>query len=880
MRFTIKFLIPFIILLIAGKQSYATHARAGEIIFRQLSLYTYEIDVIYYTEATSLANRDNVDVYFGDNTMQNVPLTRRELLPNSTYFNSYKTTHTFPGPGTYVIEFYDPNRIDDIQNMANSVNTPFYVETQLTISPFMGNNRSPILLQPPVDFAQAGEIYVHNPNAYDPDGDSLVFSFIAPQQAKGVFVESYYLPIGKRGGFTIDRHTGQIIWDYPDTANTIYNIAILIEEYRNKKRIGYIIRDMQITVLHGYNHPPVIDALHDTCIEAGKQITFRVHAYDQDSNQTITMYANGGPFQIKNPAASNPNPAKGSINVYSDFVWNAGCEHIRKEPYLVVYKAVDNYAKPLADLKCFQIKVVGPAPENLNSIVSPKGIQLKWDPPSTCSNARGYYIYKKIDSSGWDTSRCETGVPRYTKFRLIDTTIGYNNTSFFDDNNGIGLIPGVEYCYRITAVYLNDGNYEVIEGYASNEVCVTLKKDIPVITHADVLKTDKSTGKVFIDWTKPVELDTNAYSPPYKYKILQASNTFLSNPKLLTTYHANSFYELSLTEYTDTLLDSESNPYSYKVEFYSTDSGSEYLVGTSQIASSVFLSIDPTHKSNILSWNERVPWINYLYTVYRLNDLTNEFDSIGYSTSKTYKDSGLINGQTYCYKVKSWGSYGVNAGYVNPIINFSEEVCAFPKDTIKPCPPTLQAEADCELKHSELTWQYYGDSSCASDITNFRIYFSKQLTNNYELIKEIDNSSQRSYIDLRNELSYSLAGCYVITAVDSYDNESPYSNEVCVDNCPVYDLPNVFTPNNDGVNDTLVPLNGAQFIEKIYINIFNRWGDLVYKTDDPRIRWDGKNWETHEDCTDGTYFYVCEIYEIYLNGTKVRAVSGTINIFR
>jgi gliding motility-associated-like protein len=882
MRFFVRFIFVIIVLLLAGRNSYATHARAGEILFKQISLYTYEIEVIYYTESTSLANRDNVDIYFGDNTVQNVTLSYREQLKNSTFLNKYKTSHTYPGPGTYVIEFLDPNRIADIKNMDNSVNTPFYVETQLNINPFMGNNRSPILLQPPIDFAEINEIYVHNPNAYDPDGDSLVFSLIPPKQGKGTNVDNYSVPKGVRNGFKINSQSGEIIWDYPDIIG-IFNIAILVEEYRHKKRIGYIIRDMQIIVKEGQNHTPVITPIDDICIEAGHKLTIPVHAYDIDVSDTITLTGNGGPFMQKpNPAIATPNPAQHIGDVYSTFSWDVSCEHIRKSPYMVVFKATDNHRlSPLADLEYFMIKVVGPAPNSLQTKVTTKGIQLSWLPPDTCSaNPKAYYIYRKVDSSYWDTSKCETGVPSYTHFKLIDTTIGYKNTSYFDDNHGKGLIPGVEYCYRVTAIYLNDGNYEITEGYASNEVCAKLRKDVPVITHADVRKTDKSTGKIFIDWVKPVELDTNAYFPPYKYNILQSDNANLKNSKLLKTYIANSFYDLKAISLTDSFLDSENKPYSYKIEFYSTDSGSDYFVGTSQVASSIFLKLTPTHESIILDWEENVPWANDQYVIYRLNDVTNQYDSIDYTTSNTYKDINLVNGKTYCYKIQSQGYYSSTAGYINPILNFSEEACSFPIDTIKPCPPELKATAFCDPKNTLLNWQYYADSSCKSDIGSFRIYFSKQLTHDYVLIKELNNINQRSYLDNRSELSYSLAGSYVITAVDTFNNESRYSNEVYVDNCPVYILPNVFTPNNDGVNDTFHPLEGARFVEKINLTIYNRWGEDVFKTNDPYIRWDGKDQKKHKDCSNGVYFYNCEIFEIYLEGTKPRAIHGTITIFR
>jgi gliding motility-associated-like protein len=882
MKTLIKHILLFICFLFIARTGYATHARAGEILFRQISLYTYEIEVIYYTESTSMANRDNIDIYFGDNTVQNVALTHRAQLPNSTFFNSYVTKHTYPGPGTYVIEFLDPNRIDGIRNMDNSVNTPFYVETQLNINPFMGNNRSPILLQPPIDFAEINEIYVHNPNAYDPDGDSLVFSLIPPKQSKGTDVDNYSVPRGVRNGFTINRQSGEIIWDYPDIAG-IYNIAILIQEYRHKKCIGYIIRDMQIIVKEGKNHTPVITPINDTCIEAGHSLILPVHAYDIDSNQTITLTGTGGPFMLtKSPAISAPNPSYGKKVVNATFTLNASCEHIRKSPYMVVYKASDNHPlSPLADLEYFMIKVVGPAPRDLQSTITTKGVQLNWKAPDTCSaNPKGYYIYRRVDSSYWDTSRCETGVPSYTKFRLIDTTIGFSNTSYFDDNNGKGLIPVVEYCYRITAIYLNDGNYEITEGYASNEVCAKLRKDVPVITHADVIKTDKNSGKIFIDWVKPDELDTNVYLPPYKYNILQSDNQTLANSKLLKSFIAGSFYDLKATSLTDSFLNSEGNPYSYKIEFYSTDNGNDNFIGASQIASSIYLKLTPTHKSIILDWDENVPWSNDLYVIYRLNETTNKYDSIGYSTDKSYKDINLLNGKTYCYKILSRGDYSSTAGYISPILNYSQEACTFPVDTIKPCPPDLNATAFCDPKNTLLTWQYIGDTTCASDIGGFKLYFSKQLTHDYTLIKDIQNKKQRSYLDSRSEMAYSLAGCYVITAVDTFNNESRFSNEVCVDNCPEYMLPNVFTPNNDGINDTLVPLSGARFIDKVNLTIYNRWGEEVFKTNNPSILWDGKDQEKQKDCTNGVYFYNCEIFEIYLTGTKVRSISGTITIFR
>lgn len=52
-------------------------------------------------------------------------------------------------------------------------------------------------------------------------------------------------------------------------------------------------------------------------------------------------------------------------------------------------------------------------------------------------------------------------------------------------------------------------------------------------------------------------------------------------------------------------------------------------------------------------------------------------------------------------------------------------------------------------------------------------------------------------------------------------------------------VPTAFTPNNDGLNDVLKPLYVG--IKKIhYFNIFNRWGQKVFSTTDPRKGWDGR----------------------------------------
>ena len=69
------------------------------------------------------------------------------------------------------------------------------------------------------------------------------------------------------------------------------------------------------------------------------------------------------------------------------------------------------------------------------------------------------------------------------------------------------------------------------------------------------------------------------------------------------------------------------------------------------------------------------------------------------------------------------------------------------------------------------------------------------------------------------------------------------------------EVPNVFTPNNDGVNDQFQLT--ATGIDRIEVTIFNRYGEEVARLQRARQVWDGRTF-AGEPCSDGTYFYIVE----------------------
>jgi gliding motility-associated-like protein len=71
-------------------------------------------------------------------------------------------------------------------------------------------------------------------------------------------------------------------------------------------------------------------------------------------------------------------------------------------------------------------------------------------------------------------------------------------------------------------------------------------------------------------------------------------------------------------------------------------------------------------------------------------------------------------------------------------------------------------------------------------------------------------------------------------------------------------IPNVFTPNGDGKNDFFhIKAVPNDCFDTFRMKIFNRWGTLVYETDDFLFQWDGKN-KSGNDLPAGVYYYILD----------------------
>ena len=103
-------------------------------------------------------------------------------------------------------------------------------------------------------------------------------------------------------------------------------------------------------------------------------------------------------------------------------------------------------------------------------------------------------------------------------------------------------------------------------------------------------------------------------------------------------------------------------------------------------------------------------------------------------------------------------------------------------------------------------------------------------------------------------------------------------NYITVDSCNIIPttviIPNVLSPNGDGKND-LFNVSGTGIIS-VKINIFNRWGSLLFNTDGiSNIGWDGRT-SSGNELAAGTYFYIIDVE----TAQETKTYKGALTLIR
>lgn len=89
-------------------------------------------------------------------------------------------------------------------------------------------------------------------------------------------------------------------------------------------------------------------------------------------------------------------------------------------------------------------------------------------------------------------------------------------------------------------------------------------------------------------------------------------------------------------------------------------------------------------------------------------------------------------------------------------------------------------------------------------------------------------------------------------------------------------FPNVFTPNDDHINDVFTYGGLNTQCDKVSIEIYNRWGQLLFESKEVNFAWDGTDQEGNK-VTEGVYFYMSSVEQ---RGQPVKTLHGTLMLLR
>lgn len=257
-------------------------------------------------------------------------------------------------------------------------------------------------------------------------------------------------------------------------------------------------------------------------------------------------------------------------------------------------------------------------------------------------------------------------------------------------------------------------------------------------------------------------------------------------------------------------------------QFLTPDSTTTYFVTISDgcsdpIVDSLTIQVDtfPTHTYTVNTpICEGSPTIFELdsydpnaYYLYNFGDGSLGF-SEGISVAHTYDDTGVYN-ITLRVKTDYCDSIRTDTGFVtvapSPVANFT----ATPEEfyTITSPYGTFTSTTD-----SIVEWMWFIDGIRVDDGPSFTFDFLDSGT--YEIgLLVINNYGCEDIIYKEFKVGYEFPGFYI---------------------------PNAFSPNGDGVNDTFGPVINERHIEDYEFFIYNRLGDLVFSTNDPLEYWNGQ----------------------------------------
>jgi gliding motility-associated-like protein len=241
------------------------------------------------------------------------------------------------------------------------------------------------------------------------------------------------------------------------------------------------------------------------------------------------------------------------------------------------------------------------------------------------------------------------------------------------------------------------------------------------------------------------------------------------------------------------------------------------------------------------------------------------------STSITLNGSSTSTNVSYSWTGPSSSSILSGSNTSTPVVSETGPYVLTVTDNITGC----QSTATVVVSQSNVTAAFTADPTAGLSPLTVNFTDASIGANNW-IWNYGNGSATQSFTSTPQGLNnVYTTGSYTVTLIVTAGPCSDTASVVItVEDGLTLEIPNVFTPNSDGKNDVFTIKSTG--VKEISLQIFNRWGQILYEFSGPNASWDGLS-PAGSEVPGGTYFYF--VKAIGFDGKEIEK-NGTVNLFR
>ncbi len=421
----------------------ATHIAGGDMTYAYVSPGKYRVTLVLYRDCAGIPVQNPEPISVSSSCGQSfvVDLDLIQNTGNQINFPCVSTVTTCNGgnaPGIqryqyegdvdlpfacadWKFQWLDCCRNCAITTIGGGCNNGFLIEASVNTL-LASTDHSPTFSNYPVAFVCHGQNTTYNHGVVDDEGDSLVYSFIAPRLDNGndvPFNPGYSATnfLNSSTPITLNSSTGDI--NFTPASIEVGVTAVRIDEYRNGQLIGSVMRDIQFVVTNcNPNVLPVATGMNgssdfDTTICAGTPLCFDIFTSDGNQGQELTLTWNNGIPAGSFNVAGSPYPT-------GTFCWTPTAADARTQPYTFTVMVKDDNCA-LNGFQIYSYSITVPSMSLSTQVANPVCGAVNGNIDLIVSGNSGPYGY--LWSNG-ATSEDLTGVPAGTYTVTVTDAIG------------------------------------------------------------------------------------------------------------------------------------------------------------------------------------------------------------------------------------------------------------------------------------------------------------------------------------------------------------------------------------------------------------------------------------------------------------------------